>query len=143
MQNGKAVGMYDDNTTPTWAMLWAHGGVLGHRQGWVFAHVWPACDDVDSYTHLANLAIVPECFASLTDKDGPLTSYLQWHAWKKYKWKPKHIGPPQKPADYDTIKWRYFPKFDAPQSYISQKISQLDNERIQILRRIMEMRGML
>src|SRR5690242_7342819 len=70
LQEGQVVGMYDDNTTPTWALLWAHGIGRGSRTGWAFAHVWTASDDINSYTHPANLAMVPECLASLTDKSG-------------------------------------------------------------------------
>ena len=143
MQSGKAVGMYDDNTTPTRAVLWAHGAVLGNRRGWGFAHIWPACDDVESYTHLANLAIVPECFASLTDKDGPLTDYLKWHAWTVCGWKPSHVAPPQMPADYNADLWRYLPKFDRPKSFIAKRVSELDNERVRILRPVMATCGML
>ena len=88
--------MYDDNTTPRWATLWAHGtGRASGCPGWGFAHVWSASDDINSYTHLANLAMIPECFASLTDKNGPLTGYLRWHAWTVYGWKPDHVDPPQ------------------------------------------------
>lgn len=42
------------------------------------------------------------------------------------------------PADYNLDLWRYLPKFDAPKSFTSQKISELDNERIRILRPIYE-----
>ena len=37
-QDGHPVGMYDDNLTPTWAILWAHGIVGSNRKGWGFAH---------------------------------------------------------------------------------------------------------
>jgi hypothetical protein len=87
--------------------------------------------------------IVPECFASLTDKDGPLTGYLQWHAWTVYGWKPNHVVAPQMPADYNPDLWRYLPEFEGPKRFISQRISELDNERIRILRPIMGTCGML
>jgi hypothetical protein len=135
--------MYDDNTTPTWALLWAHGIVSGSRTGWGFAHVWPASDDINSYTHLANLAMIPECFASLTDKDGPLTGYLRWHAWTVYQWKPAHMTPPQMPLDYDGIQWRYFPYFENPIVFIRQRLAELNNERVRILRPIMGRHGVL
>ena len=142
-ESGEPIGMYDDNCTPTWAMLWAHGIVGGNRKGWGFAHVWPASDDIGCYTHLANLAMIPECFGSLTDKDGPLTGYLRWHAWTVYGWKPDHVEPPQAPRDYDNIHWRYFRRFDEPRRFISQRVAELDNERVRILRPIMEKRGLL
>lgn len=87
--------------------------------------------------------MIPECFASLTDKDGPLTGYLRWHAWTVYGWKPDHADPPQMPADYNDAQWRYFPKFDSPRYFIGQRIAELGNERIRILRPIMAVRGML
>ena len=87
--------------------------------------------------------MIPECFASLTDKDGPLTGYLRWHAWTVYGWKPDHVEPPQMPVDYNNIQWRYFSKFDAPRIFIGQRLSKLNNKRVRILRSIMEMRGML
>lgn len=143
MENGEAVGMCDDNTTPTWALLWAHGITGGTRKGWGFAHVWPASDDIKSYTHLANLAMIPECFASLTDKDGPLTGYLRWHAWIVYRWKPDHVAPPTMPPDYDHIRWRYLPRYADPRRFIKHRLTELDNERVRILRPIMESRGIL
>ena len=138
LEKGKPVGMYDENTTPTWAMLWAHGIPGGKRTGWCFAHVWTAADDVKSYTNVANLAMVRECFAGLTDKDGPLTGYLRWHAWTVYKWKPDHVGPPPVPVGYNDIKWRYLPRCEDPRKFIDQQIEQWDNQRLRILREIMD-----
>jgi hypothetical protein len=89
IENGETIGMYDDNYTPAHALLWSHGLRGGNRKGWCFAHVWQDADEMSSYTHLANLALIPECFAAMTDKDGPLTSFLRWHAWTVYKWKPQ------------------------------------------------------
>ena len=134
LENEKPIGMYDDNTTPTWAILWAHGLRGGSRTGWEFAHVWNVSDDIDSYTHLANLAMIPECFASLTDKTGPLTRYLKWHAWTIYGWKPGHAVPPEAPEDYGKILWRYLPKIDAPVTFIRTRFDKLDNERTRILK---------
>jgi hypothetical protein len=70
-EDGETVGMYDDNATPSWTALWAHGIIGGNRNGWGFGHVWPASDYINRYTHLANLAMIPECFGSLTHKEGP------------------------------------------------------------------------
>jgi hypothetical protein len=130
--------MYDDNATPTWAMLWAHGIFGGSRAGWGFAHVWTASDDINSYTHLADLVMIPECLAGLTDKKGPLTAYLRWHAWTAYGWKPDHVDPPPMPADYSGIQWRYLPKADEPKLLIIRRIAELNNERVRILRPIMD-----
>ncbi len=140
--NEKPVRMYDDNITPTWAVLWAHGIVDADssqkRSGWTFAHTWPspASDDVNSYTHLANLVMIPECFASLTDKKGPLTGYLRWHAWTVYGWKPDPVKPPEMPVDYNKIQWRYFLKCDAPRTVIATRLAKLDNKRVRILKKL-------
>lgn len=143
IEDDETIGMYDDNTTPTWALLWAHGIKGGTRTGWGFAHVWTAADDINAYTSLANLAMIRECFASLTDKDGPLTGYLQWHAWTVYHWRPDHTAQPTMPPEYNNIRWRYLPLFREPKQFISQRIAELDNERVRILRPIMQSRGML
>jgi len=143
MSEGAPVGMYDDNYTPTAALLWAHGIVGGSRKGWSFAHVWSASNDLKSYTHLANLAMIPECFASLTDKDAPLTKYLRWHAWTVYGWKPDNVETPQIPPGYAEVQWRYLPPIDEPRAFIRQRLAELDNERVRVLRPIMERQGLL
>ena len=143
LQQGQVVGIYDDNTTPTWALLWSDGIAGGSRAGWAFAHVWTVSDDIKSYTHPANLAMLPECLASLTDKSGPLTAYLRWRAWTAYGWKPEHAAQPEMPTGYSDLEWRYFTKFDAPNAFIAQRITELDNQRVPLLRPIMQKRGML
>ena len=142
-QNDSVVGMYDDNETPEWALLWPHGITGTRPSGWTIAHVWPVTDDIASFTHLANLAMVPEPFGSLTDKTGPLTVFLRWHAWQIYGWKPETASTPQKPEGYDGITWRYLTKIDDPKQFIRQRLTQLDNERVRILRPIMRERGMV
>jgi hypothetical protein len=47
------------------------------------------------------------------------------------------------PADYNADLWRYLPKFDRPKSFIAKRVSELDNERVRILRPVMETCGML
>ncbi len=97
--DGRTVGMYDDNTTPRWAFFWAHGiPETAHPSNRTFAHVWEGADNIGAYTHLANLVMVPEPFASLTDKDGPLTGFLRWHAWTVYRWKPASAAAPRATA---------------------------------------------
>ena len=135
-ENG-VVGMYDDNTTPRWALLWAHGfgGISKNgSKGWTFAHVWPTKDDRDSYTNLANLAMIPECFGSLTDKDGPVTHYLRWHAWIIYGWKPPGKPVPAKPPEYDSLVWRYFDAIDNPVGFIAAQFEKGGCKRCEILR---------
>jgi hypothetical protein len=140
-ENGVIVGMYDD--TPEWAMFWAHGLTGTRQRGWTIAHIWPASDDICSYTEVANLALVPEPFASLTDKDGPLAAFLRWHAWEAYGWKPKQQADPTKPNGFDDISWRYLRGEESPRALIRKQIYRRNNERTRILRPIMERRKML
>jgi hypothetical protein len=127
--------MYDDNTTPTWTLVWAHGMKLGNRKGWSFAHVWPV-NSLYCYTRLANLALVPECLAGLTDKDGPLTEYLRWHAWREYCWKPEEKTTPDMPSGYDELRWTYFSPISDPRAFIAEQFHKADNERSRALRRL-------
>lgn len=143
-ENDIAVAMYDDNMTPRWTMLWAHGYPQTHHpQGWTIAHVWSATDDMSAYTHLANLALVPECLASLTDKVGPLTGFLRWHAWTVYNWKPAAAATPQRPDGYEQITWQYLDKIDDPWGFIQARLGMLKNDRVKLLRPIMERMGTL
>ena len=136
-KDGKIVGMYDDNTTPRWAFLWAHGiSQTDHPKGWTFAHVWPSQDDLKSYTNLANIAMIPECFGTLTDKEGPLTPFLQWHSYQVYNWKPEKAKRPEKPDGYDTITWSYLPGIVDSTKFIRQRCAELNNQRIITLRKI-------
>ena len=138
------IGMYDDNTTPRWALFWAHGIRATYHPGkWTFAHVWPGADDITTYTHLANLAMVPECLMNLTDKEGPLTEFLQWHAWDIYDWKPKSAKEPRKPEGYDKVRWNYLDYVANPKDLVSERINGLNNQRIRILRPVMKRLGML
>jgi hypothetical protein len=121
--------------------LHRHGRYSGHMGS--SAEVVPAgdlpisaqcSDDINSYTLIANLAMIPECFAGLTDKNGPLTCYLRWHAWTVYGWKPSQVEAPQMPIDYSNIRWRYMSKIDAPTTFIRERFDKLNSERIRILR---------
>ena len=87
--------------------------------------------------------MVPEPFASLTDRDGPLTGFLRWHAWTVYRWKPASASAPAKPNGYDRVTWRYMTRFDSPREFIRERVMQLKNERVEILRPIMQNLGML
>ena len=137
---GVVVGMYDDNTTPRWALLWAHGirGVSKQPSlGWTFAHVWPSGMDAGAYTHLANLAMIPECFGSLTDKQGPLTQFLRWHAWTVYQWKPAGEAEPQRPDGYEEVTWNYFAPIASPQEFVRAQMERAKCQRSALLKPLM------
>jgi hypothetical protein len=53
------------------------------------------------------------------------------------------MTPPQMPLDYDGIQWRYFPYFENPIVFIRQRLAELNNERVRILRPIMGRHGVL
>lgn len=132
--------MFDDNTTPRWAILWSHGiAHTNHPKGWTFAHVWPSSKDPSSYTHVANLVIMPKYFASLSDKEGPLEPYLQYHAWKTYSWKPESAAVPVESYEYSRVTWHYLNGIDDPRKFIHSRIVDLSNQRCLILRELMEL----
>lgn len=133
---GVAMGIYDNNATPTWAICWTHG-IEGKRpKGWTVAHVWPSSDDIDGYTRLANLALVPEALSTTTDKSGPLTDYLRWHAWIIYKWKPKNSKLPVEPSRYREIDWQYLEKLLNPREALGLKFGKSNDKRARALREL-------
>lgn len=137
---GIVVGIYDDNTTPRWALLWSHGisGVSKQPSaGWTFAHVWPSRADLGAYTHLANLAMVPECFGGLTDKTGPLTHFLRWHAWSVYHWKPSGEPEPQRPDGYEEVTWNYFAPIASPREFVHAQLERAGCKRSALLKPLM------
>lgn len=130
--------MRDDNVTARWALLWSHGiSATHHPKGWTFAHVWGAVKDPDAYTHLANLVMMPEYLASLSDKNGPLARYLQHHAWRRYGWRPTGFDEPAEPEAFDSIAWQYLPACSDPCGFVRQRLMGLNNQRATLLRPMM------
>lgn len=130
--------LLDDNTSPRWALFWAHGDSrVAHQNGWTTAHVWAAPKDRDAYTCLANLALLPEALASLSDKTGPAVPYLRFHAWNTYGWKPAGEQTPQKPYAYEEIEWRYLPSTDNPKEEIHAALMRGNSQRHKSLRLLM------
>ncbi|MCO5161275.1 MAG: hypothetical protein M9939_09080 [Mesorhizobium sp.] len=128
----------DDNVTPRWALFWAHGMPQTHHpRGWTIAHVWKATKDPAAYTHLANLCLMPECLGSLSDKDGPLCRYLEYHAWSVYGWRPETASVPEKPEGYDEIRWGYLDPHPDPIGFIRERVMTLGNQRVAVLRDLM------
>jgi hypothetical protein len=135
MVDGQKI-LLDDNVTPRWALLWSHGiKDTGHLNGWTFAHVWPLSKCPKSYTHPANICMMPEFFGSLSDKAGPLSDYLKFHAWAQYNWSPNSV-PPTKPDRFDDIAWRYLDPIDTPQIFIQGRMDSLSNQRVKALKEI-------
>ena len=142
-ERGKVDGrriMYDDNTTPRLALLWSHGfGVTKHPAGWTFAHVWDVPKDPDAYTHIANLVMLPESLASLTDKQGPLVPYLRYHAETVYGWRPAGKATVRKPLGYDDLTWTYLDPIPDPPGFVRNRMKHSNDKRIGILHDLMGM----
>jgi hypothetical protein len=126
--------MSDDNTTPRWALAWSHG-IRGHGKGWSVCHVWDR-SDATTYTRLSNLALVRECFASLTDKAGPLVKFLRYHAATHYNWTPGHEMP-EKPPHYDAVRWNYLQCRGDGTELVMQRLNSRACKRRTILRGLM------
>ena len=129
--------MYDDNTTPKWALVWSHGtfGKTKELFGWRIAHVWEKCNQVESYTRLDNLLLVPAAYSGLTDHDGPLAPYLRYHAYDHYGWRPEDEPDPKKPAEYEKFfeKRNYLVgRSDAPK-FILNRLQTSQSKRAKLL----------
>lgn len=126
--------MYDDNTTPRWAFLWAHGfSTTAHPKGWMFAHVWDDVKNPDAFTHLANLVMMPESFGGLSDKQGPLVPYLRHHAEVIYGWRPANKDAVAKPLGYDDLTWKYLDSVPDPAGFIRERTLRSKAKRAMVL----------
>lgn len=140
MLEERVVGMHDDNTTPRWALLWTHGISGKSKQptlGWTIAHVWDRSQDLDSYSRLANLALIPEYLGSLSDKQGPLTRYLRYHAWQVYQWRPADADVPSAPDHYAEIRWNYLTPVDDPVGFFRDEFASANCRRSRVLKPLM------
>lgn len=138
-EDGQIIGMYDDNTTPRWALRWSHGIPGGDKalEGWRVAHVWNDCNKLDCYTRLENLLLVPAAYAGLTDDDGPLAPYLRYHAFAAYEeWHPECKQRPEKPDDYDSFSgaWQYLDAEDGnARERVMTQLQKSHSERAKVL----------
>lgn len=75
----------------------------GSFVGFATCHVWPnSCYDKRHHTVLANLILVPQALASLTDHDPHVVNCLKYRSWELYEWKPEGEQAPEKPEGYPT-----------------------------------------
>jgi hypothetical protein len=138
-ESNKEIGMWDDNTTPRWALRWSHDIPGGDTAlvGWRVAHVWNDCNELDCYTRLENLLLVPAAYAGLTDDDGPLAPYLRYHAFAAYeKWHPECRQRPEKPDDYDSFSnaWQYLDGEDGnARERVLTQLQKSQSERAKVL----------
>lgn len=130
-QSGASI-LLDDNTTPRWSLLLAHGfgpNYPASSRGWSLAHIWPVPQCPHSYTQLANLALVPFRLSSLTDAEGPAAAYLQFHSWQTYGWHPPGVRPPNKPPQYGELQWRYLPMVENAPLRVREYLASSGNDR--------------
>jgi hypothetical protein len=135
-KNGKFL-MYDDNTTPRWALVWSHVTCGEPREllGWRIAHVWEKCDEVECYTRLENLLLVPAAYSGLTDHDGPLAPYLRYHAYTHYGWRPGDEQDPKEPAEYEKFleKCKYLDGRSDAREFILKRLQKSQSKRAKLL----------
>jgi hypothetical protein len=123
--------LLDDNTTPRWSLLLAHGfgpNYPAGSRGWSLAHIWPVPQCARSYTHLANLALVPLRLSSVTAAEGPAAAYLRFHSWQAYGWHPPDTGPPTEPSRYTELNWQYLPNADNAPLRVRQYFTSSGND---------------
>ncbi len=80
---------------------------------------------------------MPECLGSLSDKDGPLSRFLEFHAWSVYAWRPAHVSPPDMPDGFREIRWRYLDPHPDPLGSVREGVTTLRNQRVEVLRQLM------
>ncbi len=96
--------MFDDNTGPTDAFLWANGIARGNFQDVQFNHVWQNSGLVERYTSLANPCVTPAFLAKLTDTDAEICAQLRYRAFELYGvWGGDGVA--VKPNEYDHLAW--------------------------------------
>jgi len=98
--------MYDDNKGPTDAFLWANSINRNDYEDVVFGHVWDRSDNVDYYTSLANICMLPAFLSKLTDTDRSIKELLRYHVFNIYEgFRPDSESELSKPRNYDSLLW--------------------------------------
>ncbi len=95
----------DDNTYAN-KVLKDNASHLGDFVGFAVCHIWPlTCYDVRYHTMPANLVLLPQELAGLTDHNRAVEQCLQYRAWELYGWYPDGQMQPEKPTNYPD-NWR-------------------------------------
>ncbi len=102
LPDGRQV-LFDDNTTPTDAFLWAAERTKGPDVQ--FNHVWSAPADPDAYTALWNLCCTPAFLAKASDTHRSTVAALRYRSWELYGHVPTGQPNPLRPEGYDIIRW--------------------------------------
>lgn len=95
--------LYDDNTTPTAAFLWAAQRAKGPDVQ--FNHVWNTSGDPRSYTALWNLCCTPAFLAKTTDTHRATQALLRYRSWDLFGHVPSGEVVPVEPHGYRDLKW--------------------------------------
>lgn len=103
--------MFDDNTSPTNAYLWAARLARSEIRDVQFNHVWPASNDRDAYTALWNVCMTPAFLSKTTDGSNhpEVIAALRYRAYLLYGALPHDQVVPEKPEGFDELRWAPFP----------------------------------
>jgi hypothetical protein len=97
--------VFDDNTTPTYAFLWAADRTRG--QDVQYNHVWDNQGrNPDTYTALWNLCVTPASLAKLTDGSAHSETFnlLRCRSFELFGYQPAGLDPPVPNADYESVR---------------------------------------
>jgi hypothetical protein len=106
---GERLVLFDDNTSPTLAFLWAARRNKGPDIQ--FNHIWGDSQNIATYTSLWNLCVTPAFLAKTTDgSNSPgVVALLKYRARELYGHVPQGEVPPTPPAVYHELHWAPFP----------------------------------
>jgi len=102
--------LLDDNTTPTWAFLWAAGCNKGVDVQ--YNHVWTDSQNPELYTALWNLCATPAFLAKTTDGQNhpEVRLAVQFRAYELYGAQLAGRSTPARPDGYEGLSWAPMPE---------------------------------
>ena len=129
---------YDDNKSPTDAVLWCNMLSRKDLADVQFNHIYQNSQDPDLYTSLANLCVTPAFLAKLTDTHSRISALLQYRSFELYGWAPSGKEVPKKPANYDNLFWAppLPPIEDVAATVRAVMVRRPKDRTVQIVRRI-------
>jgi hypothetical protein len=94
--------LLDDNTYANKAIK-KMIGVSGNIKHFETCHIWPdSAYNEGTHTAIANLVLLPEDLASLTDHNEEMQDVLKYRSYELYNWRPKNKSIPKKPKSYPS-----------------------------------------
>ncbi|MFM7468853.1 MAG: hypothetical protein ACKO37_05090 [Vampirovibrionales bacterium] len=116
--------MYDDNSSPRDAFLYANGLKRKLHEDVQFNHLYQLSDSIDDYTNLANIVMTPAFIAKLTDTHSETKELLQYRAYELYGYDPEgKIHAKKPPKDYDNLPWAEpLKKYENVEAFMRKKI---------------------